>query len=60
MQVRDAAGLRFDGLMTYPSTAATAAFVAAARPRFAAEGLTIAVVSGGGTPTRGTRTKSRG
>ena len=51
MQVRDAAGLRFDGLMTYPSNAATANFVAQARPRFAAEGIAITVVSGGGTPT---------
>lgn len=51
MQVRDAAGLRFDGLMTYPSCAASADFVAQARPRFAAEGIAITVVSGGGTPT---------
>jgi D-serine deaminase-like pyridoxal phosphate-dependent protein len=51
MRVRDAAGLRFDGLMTYPSNAATAGFVAEARVRFAAEGIAIAVVSGGGTPT---------
>lgn len=51
MQVRDAAGLRFDGLMTYPSNAASADFVAQARLRFAAEGIAITVVSGGGTPT---------
>jgi D-serine deaminase-like pyridoxal phosphate-dependent protein len=44
-------GLRFDGLMTYPSTAATAQFVAEAQPRFSAEALQITVVSGGGTPT---------
>ncbi len=50
MAARDA-GLRFDGLMTYPSAAASAEFVAAARPRFAAAGLTLAVVSGGGTPS---------
>ena len=43
-------GLRFDGLMTYPSTAATAAFVAEARQRFAKAGIPITVVSGGGTP----------
>jgi D-serine deaminase-like pyridoxal phosphate-dependent protein len=43
-------GLRFDGLMTYPSTAATADFVAAATARLAAEGIAIAIVSGGGTP----------
>ena len=36
--------------MTYPSTAATAAFVAEARQRFAQAGIEIAVVSGGGTP----------
>jgi D-serine deaminase-like pyridoxal phosphate-dependent protein len=43
-------GLRFDGLMTYPSTEATAEFVAEARDRFAKAGLAIATVSGGGTP----------
>lgn len=43
-------GLRFDGLMTYPSTEATAEFVAEARDRFAKAGLAIAMVSGGGTP----------
>jgi D-serine deaminase-like pyridoxal phosphate-dependent protein len=43
-------GLRFDGLMTYPSTAATAEFVAKARARFSKAGIPIDVVSGGGTP----------
>jgi D-serine deaminase-like pyridoxal phosphate-dependent protein len=43
-------GLRFDGLMTYPSTAATVEFVAEARDRFAKSGIPIQVVSGGGTP----------
>ena len=43
-------GLRFDGLMTYPSTLATAGFVAEAKRRFAAAGIAISVVSGGGTP----------
>lgn len=43
-------GLRFDGLMTYPSSAATAAFVADAKQIFAAAGVDISVVSGGGTP----------
>ena len=43
-------GLQFDGLMTYPSTAATATFVAAAKRRFADAGVGISVVSGGGTP----------
>ncbi len=48
--ISEAEGLRFDGLMTYPSTAATAEFVAAAKRRFAEGGIKIAVVSGGGTP----------
>jgi D-serine deaminase-like pyridoxal phosphate-dependent protein len=43
-------GLRFDGLMTYPSTAATSVFVAEAIRRFADEGIAISTVSGGGTP----------
>jgi D-serine deaminase-like pyridoxal phosphate-dependent protein len=43
-------GLRFDGLMTYPSTAATVVFVAEARRAFAEAGIAIGVVSGGGTP----------
>lgn len=42
--------LRFEGLMTYPTTAKTAEFVAEAKTRFAAEGLDIATVSSGGTP----------
>ncbi len=48
--VRDSTGLRFDGLMTYPASAATAAFVAAAAPVLAASNLAPAIVSGGGTP----------
>jgi D-serine deaminase-like pyridoxal phosphate-dependent protein len=36
--------------MTYPSTDATAAFVADARQRFSQAGIAISVVSGGGTP----------
>jgi D-serine deaminase-like pyridoxal phosphate-dependent protein len=43
-------GLRFDGLMTYPSSAASAVFVAQAKQRFAEAGISIGVVSGGGTP----------
>jgi D-serine deaminase-like pyridoxal phosphate-dependent protein len=43
-------GLRFDGLMTYPSTAATAAFVAEAKAKFTEAGIEISIVSGGGTP----------
>jgi D-serine deaminase-like pyridoxal phosphate-dependent protein len=42
--------LRFDRLMTYPSTSATAGFVAEAKRRFTADGIAISVVSGGGTP----------
>ncbi len=49
-RVVEAGGLRFNGLMTYPSTEATAAFVAEAKPRFAEAGMPIDVVSGGGTP----------
>jgi D-serine deaminase-like pyridoxal phosphate-dependent protein len=45
-----AEGLRFEGLMTYPSTTATAAFVTAAKRQFADAGVAISVVSGGGTP----------
>lgn len=48
--LRKADGLHFDGLMTYPSTPATALFVATAKSRFAEEGFDISVVSGGGTP----------
>jgi D-serine deaminase-like pyridoxal phosphate-dependent protein len=44
------AGLRFDGLMTYPSSAATVTFVAEAKERFSKSGIAIPVVSGGGTP----------
>jgi D-serine deaminase-like pyridoxal phosphate-dependent protein len=46
----EAEGLRFDGLMTYPSTDATSGFVAEAKRLFAEAGLAIPVVSGGGTP----------
>jgi D-serine deaminase-like pyridoxal phosphate-dependent protein len=42
--------VRFDGLMTYPSMAATAEFVAEAKRRFADAEIPISVVSGGGTP----------
>jgi len=43
-------GLRFDGLMTYPSTGATAEFVANARDKFSKVGIGMSVISGGGTP----------
>jgi D-serine deaminase-like pyridoxal phosphate-dependent protein len=45
-QVKAADGLRFDGLMTYPSSAATTAFVRAVEEA----GVELPVVSGGGTP----------
>jgi D-serine deaminase-like pyridoxal phosphate-dependent protein len=45
-QVRAADGLRFDGLMTYPSSAATTDFVRAVQ----AAGVELPMVSGGGTP----------
>jgi D-serine deaminase-like pyridoxal phosphate-dependent protein len=43
-------GLRFDGLMTYPSTAATSTFIAEAMRQFADAGIEIPIISGGGTP----------
>ena len=43
-------GLRFDGLMTYPSTAATSVFVAEAKKQFTEAGIDIPVVAGGGKP----------
>lgn len=43
--------LRFEGLMTYPLGPAAAAFIAAAQGLFAAAGVPIRTVSGGGTPT---------
>ena len=49
-QVAATPGLRFEGLMTYPLGPAAAAFIAAARERFSAEGIAIPTVSGGGTP----------
>jgi D-serine deaminase-like pyridoxal phosphate-dependent protein len=45
-QLRAADGLRFDGLMTYPSSAATTEFVRAVQEA----GVDLPVVSGGGTP----------
>ena len=45
-QVKSADGLRFDGLMTYPSSAATTSFVRAVQEA----GIELPMVSGGGTP----------
>ena len=45
-QVEAADGLRFDGLMTYPSSAETVEFVRAVREA----GIDLPIVSGGGTP----------
>ena len=56
----EAEGLRFDGLMTYPSTAATAAFVAEAKRRFDEAGITISVVSGGARRMLGMPMRSPG
>lgn len=44
--VKAADGLRFDGLMTYPSSAASTAFVQAVKDA----GVDLPMVSGGGTP----------
>ncbi len=42
--------LRFDGLMTYPATEATSAFLHEAMALLRKDGLPISIVSGGGTP----------
>jgi D-serine deaminase-like pyridoxal phosphate-dependent protein len=44
-------GVRFGGLMTYPTLPGTAAWIRAARAALAKRGLEAARVSGGGTPT---------
>jgi D-serine deaminase-like pyridoxal phosphate-dependent protein len=44
-------GLRFAGLMTYPSLPETAAWLQAARKAVEARGLSVERISGGGTPT---------
>jgi D-serine deaminase-like pyridoxal phosphate-dependent protein len=44
-------GLRFAGLMTYPSLPETGPWLLAAREAIEARGLTVERVSGGGTPT---------
>ncbi|TNB46903.1 D-TA family PLP-dependent enzyme [Martelella lutilitoris] len=49
-KVSETPHLSFDGLMTYPASEASVAFVKQARDAFAAAGLTIPKVSGGGTP----------
>jgi D-serine deaminase-like pyridoxal phosphate-dependent protein len=43
-------GLRFEGLMTYPTTAQSVPFVAETRALLATDGIEIRCVSGGGTP----------
>jgi D-serine deaminase-like pyridoxal phosphate-dependent protein len=45
-QVKETPGLRFDGLMTYPSSAASAGFIRAVKDA----GVDLPIVSGGGTP----------
>ena len=44
-------GVRFEGLMTYPTSSSTAAFMTEATRLLNESGLPAAVVSGGGTPT---------
>jgi len=44
-------GLRFAGLMTYPTLAGTAEWIARARGLIEGRGLAVGRVSGGGTPT---------
>ncbi len=44
-------GLRFDGLMTYPTLPETGAWLRAAREAIEARGLRVACASGGGTST---------
>ena len=44
-------GLRFEGLMTYPTLAETGAWLRAAREAIEARGLRVERVSAGGTPT---------
>ena len=43
-------GLRFDGLMTFPNSTKTAAFLERALELFGKAGIPVPVVSGGGTP----------
>jgi D-serine deaminase-like pyridoxal phosphate-dependent protein len=45
-QVQETPGLRFDGLMTYRSAPTTAGFIQSVKDA----GVTLAIVSGGGTP----------
>ena len=47
--VADQPGLRFGGLMTYPTAPETGPWIAAAREAIAQRGLTVERVSGGGT-----------
>lgn len=50
VKVSNTAGLRFAGVMTYPASEQTVTFVAALKPLLEAEGLSLPLVSGGGTP----------
>lgn len=49
--VQSLPGLRFDGLMTYPTLAGTGPWLRAAIDEVRARGLDVAKVSAGGTPT---------
>ena len=52
-------GLRFAGLMTYPSLPETAEWLLAARDAVEARGLSVGRVSGGGTPTADAHPRAR-
>jgi D-serine deaminase-like pyridoxal phosphate-dependent protein len=49
--VKAQAGLRFGGLMTYPTTPETGRWIAAAKRAIRSRGIEVERVSGGGTPT---------
>lgn len=51
LAIANAEGLRFGGLMTYPTTEETDVFVRQTKALLAQEGLSVPVVSGGGTNT---------
>ncbi len=48
--ITDSPGLRFGGLMTYPSGPATDPFMRAVKDQLAADGIPVPRVSGGGSP----------
>jgi D-serine deaminase-like pyridoxal phosphate-dependent protein len=50
-KIRTHSGLRFRGLMTYPTTAASGEFLRSAIPLFNGADVQLEVISGGGTPS---------